>query len=48
MDSSGDATSARRAPTWLIGLGALAVVAILATLAYAVAIGVANFQRIGV
>jgi hypothetical protein len=48
MNASGDATSARRAPAWLVGLGALAVVAILAALAYAVAIGVANFHRIGV
>ena len=48
MNGSGDAASARSTPAWLIGLGTVAVVAILAALTYAVAIGVANFHRIGV
>ena len=35
-------------PTWLLALGAVALAAIAAAAAYAVAIGAANFARIGV
>lgn len=37
-----------RPPFWLRALGGLALVAIGASLAYAVAIGLENFSRIGV
>jgi hypothetical protein len=37
-----------RTPLWLTALGVIALAAIGASLAYAVAIGVANFSRIGV
>ena len=38
----------RAIPTWLRALGAVALAAIGAAAAYAVAIGAANFSRIGV
>jgi hypothetical protein len=39
---------ARPVPVWLRAGGALALVAIGAAMAYAVAIGIANYGRIGV
>jgi len=39
---------APRTPVWLTALGVFSLVALGAALAYAVAIGVANFSRIGV
>jgi hypothetical protein len=40
--------SAPPIPIWLRALGAVAIAAIAAAVTYAVAIGVANFSRIGV
>lgn len=35
-------------PLWLVALGAISLTAIAAALVYAVAIALANFERIGV
>jgi hypothetical protein len=41
-------SGAPRTPAWLTALGVFSLVALAAAAAYAVAIGVANFPRIGV
>jgi hypothetical protein len=41
-------SSRSSAPIWLRAVGALALLAIVAPLLYALAIGLANFSRIGV
>ena len=44
----GGGTPTRQTPQWLRALGVFALVAIAGSMAFAIAIGAANFARIGV
>jgi hypothetical protein len=48
MSATEARAGSRPVPVWLRAGGTLALVAIGAAMAYAVAIGIANFSRIGV